>query len=383
MPFAAAAAITAGSTLLGGYLSSEANKSAANTSADAQRYAADQAAAAAKFNPLGVTTRFGSSYFNRSNEPTQDFATWASSQGVDPYSLAGADLTALQNRYNTEVPRKQGDITSQGYNLSPDIAAIRDRAIAAAGAYDPTQYGAASQDIFNRGRDYMATSPQQAATDYYNQQRQLLAPGREQDLATIQNQQFQTGRSGLGVGGTRAGYTAGGPGLMQANPQLSAYYNSIAGVDASLAAKADEYGRQRYDYGIGLLNKAPGLLTAGYGPLQTQLGLASTVEQLGQNPLDISGQLGGRSATAGSNVGQFLLSGGTNAARAAQAGNQYSFGGAALQGVGSNTALNNWFQQQIGNNQYNGWQTPGDNTYFGSNSNGQGAGGISNEWWMQ
>ena len=346
------ATAVAGATVVGGYLSSQANKSAANTSADAQRYAADQAAAAAKFNPLGVTTRFGNSYFNRSNDPTQDFTTWASSQGVDPYSLAGADLTALQNRYNAEVPRKQGDITSQGYNLSPELKAIQDRIMAGASAYNPEQYGAASQDVFNMGRGYMATSPAQAATDYYNQQRQLLAPGREQDLATIQNQQFQTGRSGFGIGGTRAGYTAGGPGLMQSNPQLSAYYNSIAGADASLAAKADQYGRDRYSYGLNLLGQAPGLFTSGYAPLQTQLGLSSTIEQLGQSPLDISAQLAGKSATAGSSVGRALLEGGTNAARTAQAGNQYSFAGGVLQGAGSNTALNNWFQNQISGNQF-------------------------------
>jgi hypothetical protein len=337
----------AGASVVGGYLSSQANKSAANTSADAQRYAADQAAAAAKFNPLGVTTRFGNSYFNRSNDPTQDFTTWASSQGIDPSTVTGSDLTALQNRYNTEVPRAQKDITSQGYNLSPELKAIQDRIMAGASSYDPTQYANASQDVFNMGRGYMATSPQQAATDYYNQQRQLLAPGRERDLATIQNAQFQTGRSGLGVGGTSAGYTAGGPGLMQSNPQLAAYYNANAGVDANLAAQADQYGRERYNYGLNLLGQAPGLFTSGYAPLQTQLGLSSTIEQLGQSPLDISAQLAGKSATAGANVGQALLSGGTNAARTAQAGNQYSFAGGVLQGAGSNTALNNWFQNQI------------------------------------
>jgi hypothetical protein len=357
MPWGAAAA--AGATIVGGMMSADASKSAANTSADAQRYAADQAAAAAKFNPIGVTTRFGNSFFNRSSNPTQDFNTWAQSQGynlnpvtdengnVTQPSLTPEQIQALQTRYQAEVPRTQGDITSQGYTLSPELKAIQDRVMAGASAYNPDQYGVASQNLFNLGQGYLATSPQQAATDYYNQQRQLLMPGREQALSQVQNQQFQTGRSGLGVGGTSSGYTVGGPGLMQSNPQLAALYNAQSQQDATLAASADQYGQQRTNFGLSLMNAAPGLFTTGYGPLQTQLGLSSTIEQLGQSPLDISAQLAGKSATAGANVGQSLLQGGLSAAKTQQIGNQYSFPGAALQGLGSNTALNSWFQNSL------------------------------------
>jgi hypothetical protein len=42
--------------------------------------------------------------------------------------------------------------------------------------------------------------------------------------------------------------------------------------------------------------------------------LAQLLEQAAQQPLDIGAQLGGRSATAGANVGQTLLSGGLSAA---------------------------------------------------------------------
>ena len=371
MPFAAVAAITAGSTLLGGMLQSNATQSAANTSADAQRYAADQAAAAAKFNPIGVTTRFGQSYFNRASTPTQDFNTWAASQGynlgggVDEQgnpvapSLSPDQLTALQARYQAEVPKTQGDITSMGYNISPELKAIQDRIMGQASAYDASQYGAASQDVFNLGRGYLAKSPEAAAADWLNLQRGLLAPGREQSLSTLQNQVFQSGRSGLGVGGTRSGYGAGQPGLMQANPEMAAYFNAQAQQDAALAAQADQYGQQRATYGVNLMNTAPGLFTAGYGPLQTQLGLASTMEQLGQSPLDISSQIAGRSATAGANVGSALLQGGLSAAKTQQLGNQYSFPGAALTGVGTQLnqaaapAMQNWFNNLIGGNRFN------------------------------
>jgi len=58
MPF-----IIAGAGLLGGYLQGQSSKSAANTQADAQREAARLAAEEARFRPVGVTTRFGSSQF--------------------------------------------------------------------------------------------------------------------------------------------------------------------------------------------------------------------------------------------------------------------------------------------------------------------------------
>jgi hypothetical protein len=59
-------------------------------------------------------------------------------------------------------------------------------------------------------------------------------------------------------------------------------------------------------------------------PFQTNIGLTSTLEQLGQSPLDSGAQLGGRSATAGANVGQSLLAGGAAAARTAQAAGNYN-----------------------------------------------------------
>lgn len=372
MPAGWAAAGAAVAGVVGSAMQADAASSAANTSADAQRYAADQAAAAAKFNPIGVTTRFGSSYFNRANNPTQDFNTWASGMGYNVGAggtdaegnqvpgMSPTELAALRARYEAEVPRTQGDITSMGYNISPELKAIQDRIMGQASAYDASQYGAASQDVFNLGRGYLAKSPEAAAADWLALQRGLLAPGREQAQSTLQNQVFQSGRSGLGVGGTRSGYGAGQPGLMQTNPEMAAYYNSIAQQDATLAAQADQYGQQRATYGLNLMNAAPGLFTAGYGPLQTQLGLATTMEQLGQSPLDISAQLAGRSATAGANVGSALLQGGLSAAKTQQIGNSYSPVGAGLMGAGNalNTAaapaMQQWFNKLI---------TPQSNTF--------------------
>ena len=341
MPWGAAAAATA--AVAGSYMSSQAAKSAANTSADAQRYAADRAAEAARFTPVGITTNLGASNF----------------------------------AFNDD-----GTLKSAGYTLDPRLQGIQNNIYGQAGAFDPQAIGQAAQplmggasSLFNLGKQYLATSPQQAAADYMAQQQGLLAPGREQQLAGLRNQQYQTGRTGLATGGTVAG------GLQQTNPELAAYYNSIAQSDKTLAAQADQYGQQRTQFGAGLfgtggglLGQVPALTTAGYSPLQTQLGLVGSIEGMGQQPFDLSTALGAKQATAGAQVGQNLLYGGINAAKTAQAGNQYSFGGAALQGLGSNQALNSWFQNQINKPNYDGYQTSGDMTYFGSNSNGMGAG---------
>ena len=335
MPWGAAAAV-AGS-VIGSSISGDAAKSAANTSADAQRYAADQAAKAAQFKPVGITTNLGSSNFT----------------------------------YNDD-----GTIKSAGYTLDPRLQSIQNNIYGQAGAYDTQQLGQAAQplyggasSLFNLGQQYLATSPQQAAADYMAQQQGLLAPGREQQLAGLRNQQYQTGRTGLATGGTTAG------GLQQTNPELAAYYNSIAQQNQGLAAQADAYGQQRAQFGAGLfgtagslLGQVPALTTAGYSPLQTQLGLVGSIEGMGQQPFDLSTALGAKQATAGGNVGQSLLYGGINAARTAQAGNSSSALGAGLQGLGSNQALNSWFQNQLGG----GFTNNANNTMgYGLSNKGQ------------
>jgi len=61
-------------------------------------------------------------------------------------------------------------------------------------------------------------------------------------------------------------------------------------------------------------------------PFTSYLGAGSTIESLGQQPLELGRQLGGQAASAGGNVGQFLLAGGQGAARDIQ--------GAAGSGIG-------------------------------------------------
>jgi hypothetical protein len=163
----------------------------------------------------------------------------------------------------------------------------------------------ASNQLFNLGSQYLAQSPDQAAQDWMTSQQNLLAPQREQQLAQLRNQQFQTGRTGLATGGTTAG------GMAQTNPELAAYYNSIANQNLGLASQAQQQGQQRTQYGASLYGTGAGLLgtqvsgeAGAYAPLNTQLGLSGQVEQLSQQPYQMGLALGqaqqpGQTAGAG------------------------------------------------------------------------------------
>lgn len=311
MPAVTAALIGGGASLLGGFLGGKSQEKAARTSAAAQLEAARIAADAARFRPVGTTTRFGSSQFQ-----------------FDP----------------------SGNLSGAGYTVDPRLQAYQDRlqgltdqrlseAEMAGQAYAPLRQ--AGQQLFQLGGQYLAETPEQVAERYMARQMDLLAPSRERQYAQLQNQLFQTGRGGLSVGatGTRPG---GGAGLGASNPELEAYYNALAQQDAQLAAQAQQEGQRQLAFGTGLFGQGAGLLggyesgvTGALNPFTTTLGGISTLESLGMQPLDIGAQLGGRSAQAGANVGQSLLQGGVSAAKTMQAG-QYDPTAIALMGLGSN-----------------------------------------------
>lgn len=304
------AAIGGGLNLLGGIMGGNAARDAAQTSADAQLRAAQLAAEESRFRPVGVTTRFGTSQFT-----------------------TGPD----------------GRVTGAGYTVSPELKAYQDRlmalsgqgltqAEAAQGMYQPLT-GAAT-NLFNLGGQYLAQSPEAVAAEYMQRQQDLLAPSRERQYAQLQNQLFNTGRGGLSVGATgiRPG---GGAGLGAANPEMEAYYNALAQQDAALATQAQQAGQQQVAFGTGLFGQGAGLLgqyqagqVGALSPFTTALGGVSTLESLGQQPLDIGAQLGGRNVNAtGANA---LLQGGLAASQTMQQANAWSPWGAALQGVASN-----------------------------------------------
>jgi len=313
MPF-----IIAGAGLLGGYMQGKSAQSAANIQAQAQRDAANIAAEAAKFRPVGTTTRFGTSNFQMSPE---------------------------------------GYVTGAGYNVSPELQAYQDRLMALQGGaltgaenapsmFSPFQ--TAGTNALNLANQYIGQSPDEVAADYMTKQQALLAPSRDVESARLSNQMYNTGRGGLSV--------AQGGGLGAANPEQQALANARAMQDLQIAANARTAGQQNVLFGTGLANQAGGLfgqyntgLVNSLSPYNAYLGGAQTIEGLGQNALDIGMNIGakGMSPTAANALWQ----GGNAAAQSQFAANAYNPYATALQGVASNptfangagNALSNWW----------------------------------------
>jgi hypothetical protein len=250
--------------LIGGLTGYDQTVAAANTAAEQQRLAAQAAA----FRPVGMTSRFGSSQFTRATDPTTGL----------PY------------------------ISGASYTPAPELAAIQDQLFGqfgqglqlgefTAGQYSPL-YGAANQ-LFGFGAQQLAESPEVARQRYIQGQQAALAPMQEQTLSGIRNRLFQTGRQGLGTGGTAAGNMA------QTNPELAAYYNALAQQQAQVSAGADAAVQAQQQNAAGLFGQGAGLLgtltsgqAASYAPFQNLLGLSGQVDALAQQPYQMGLQLG-------------------------------------------------------------------------------------------
>ena len=277
---------------------------AANQASGNSAASGAQAAQMAQFRPVGVTTRFGTSGF----------------------------------QYGP-----QGELTGAGYQVAPDIAAMREGLIGMAGtglsqaqqqqAFQP-QVTTAGQGLFNLGQGYVAQDPQMAAQNWMTQQQGLLAPGREQQLAQLTNQQQQQGRMGLATGATTAGYTAGGQGLQAANPQMASYYNAMAQQDAQLAANAQQAGQAQTTFGQGLMTGGLNLTNAGYGsqtaalaPFTNLLQGAQNTEALGMGALQQGQSLGSAAATNNQAAANQYMAGQTASNAAQQAALQGGIAG--------------------------------------------------------
>jgi len=309
----------------GGILAGETAAKAAEEQARMISGATGQAVGGSQFRPIGTTTRFGTSQFQ-----------------VDPTT---------------------GQLTSAGYQLTPELKAMQDRVMAltgqglteaeqAAGRYAPLTAGA--QGLFGLGQQYLAQSPEQVAADYMAKQQNLLAPSRERQLAQLQNQLFQTGRGGLSVGATGA-RPSGAAGLGASSPEMEAYYNALAQQDAQLAAGAQQAGQQQVQFGAGLMGTGANLLgaygqglTGAYAPFSTGIGVGSSLEQLGQQPLSLSQQLAQLSSTAGARAGELGVRGTTAASVARLPSMQYNPLARALVGAGGNTQFGGALGEFVG-----------------------------------
>jgi hypothetical protein len=293
MPF-----IVAGAGLLGGFMQGKSAERAARTQAAAQERAAQLAAEEARFRPVGVTTRFGSSQFQ-----------------TDP----------------------SGRLSGASYELSPELKAYQDRFRALSGGalsdaerarsqYAPLT-GAASS-LYGLGEQYLAESPEQVAAKYMARQQDLLAPSRERQMAQLQNQLFQQGRGGLSVGATGA-RPSGAAGLGATTPEMEAYYNALAQQDAQLATQAQQAGQEQLKFGAGLFGVGSNLLdqyqTGQVGalrPFEAYFGQEKAIEGLGQQPLDIGINLGAKGMSPSAT--NALFAGGTNAANTMANVNAYN-----------------------------------------------------------
>jgi hypothetical protein len=288
---------------IGGLISGGKAADAARGQAEALRAAADRSSQMAMFRPVGITTGFGSSRFNVN------------------------DL---------------GQVTEAGYELTPELQAIRNRLLTGAGQYDPTQIqqqlipqlSTGVSSLFNLGQGYLAQSPQEAAQQFVQQQQALLAPSRAAQLSDVRNRLFARGRGGLGV--------QTGTGSAPASPELQAYYNALAQQDLQLAARGQQAGMEQARFGAGLLTGAtelgrqiPAIQSQSFLPLETQLSLARTIEGLGQQPFQLSQDLASAQSGAGARAGQLYLQPQAAAAQAYSQYQGYSPLGSFLSGAGS------------------------------------------------
>jgi hypothetical protein len=297
--------LSGGLTAAGSAANADAAKAAAQTQADAIIKAAQIAADAAKFKPVGVTTGFGSSKF-----------------GYDA----------------------NGNLTSAGYELTPEMKAQRDALIGTSsgllGQFQGSQAATApmadaAQRAMTLGQGYLNTDPKAQAAQYYADQMKLLEPGRADALAQLQAQMQAQGRGGFAIGG-------GVGGMGAANPQLQALYNAQLQQSNQLAANATQGGMDYAKFGAGLVGTGGDLLSSMYGtqsasfnPYATALKGAQTVEGLGQNAMDMGLQTGSAVTAANAKAGGLLSSGMTSAASTMAPANAYSPWGALLSGAGS------------------------------------------------
>ncbi len=192
-------------------LGSNTASSAASDAAAAQLEAAKIAADAAKFRPYGVTTGFGTSWFN---------------------------------------PETQ----QAGYELDPALAAFRDTNMVGA-AMVADQLGATGLD------------PTQAANKYYAETQAMMAPTREQERQQLQQDIFGSGRLGMRLAGEGAGAGAGG----MYQPDVLGYNKANSLADMALAQQSRAQAQAEMDQAIarsqGMFSYATGLEALGQQPL--------------------------------------------------------------------------------------------------------------------
>jgi hypothetical protein len=260
---------------------------AGEDASNAIRQGSLEAAQAAAFRPVGMTSRFGTSNFGFTD-------------------IGG-------------VPR----VTSAGYEVSPELRALQDALMQLTGGgvgYAQDAMGAAAplgqaaQGLFGLGSQYLAMSPEQARQQYMQEQYAMLDPIRAREEQRLGSSVFGRGRAGLSIGD-------------MGQPELFALASARRGQDLQLAAQAEQAAQQRAQFGAGLFGTGAGLLgqqyaipTQALGPLQSLLGTVGSIEELGQQPFQLGLQVGSAGQPGASMAGQLLGAGSTAAANAMMQG---------------------------------------------------------------
>jgi len=357
--------LTTGANLLGGYLNQQAASDAAKTQADAQIRAAQIAAEAAKFKPVGVKTNFGQSDFGYDANGNINRAGYT----LDPrlYQQQNQLLNAAPGMLNNFTNSQQYlqpmiDAASKAAEIGTSQAALGHGSLNLANSWRPdpnfvrnetAPLSGAAQNAMALGNQYLQTSPQQQAAKYMAEQQGLLAPGRANEMAALQAQMQAQGRGGLMVGG-------GVNGQVASNPQMQALLNARMQQDAQLAANATQGGMDYSKFGIDTVNSGGGLLrnvydtqtaaynpynaaqqaaqnqanfgigmtgaagemmrdvfgtqTAAFAPYQKAMQGAQYLEGLGQNAMDIGLNVGAKGTAGNASGGMLIANGMTNAA---------------------------------------------------------------------
>lgn len=262
-----AALIKGATSLAGGLLQGSTTKDALTSDATARANLAKEVKDMGKFTPVGITTSFG----------TSNFVTDPVTGAITPsYTLSPA-AQAYQNAL--------AGMTSQGLLQGQAQQTLASQYLASQQGKPVQDLGStlmASQaglPLTSLGQQYLGESPEAIRQRYVQQQAALLAPGQEQALAGIRTNLANTGRAGLSFGATSDGLAA-------TNPELAAYYNSLANQQRQIAAGADQAAQQQAKFGAGLFAQGTGLTqeqqVAGAGLYGTGLGLTQKGQQFGQ-----------------------------------------------------------------------------------------------------
>lgn len=258
----------AGASLVGGLFSGRSAKKEADKQrqADAARDAAQQAALreAIKWKATGTTNRYGSS-----------------EQTVDPTT---------------------GQLTNVKWNMSPEMLERQNRMMSGAEEALPDDF-----------------DPAKATEAQYQLLKNQQAPGVERGYSGLLSNLLNKGTMGLKVGGTEG--IGGSTAMAQSNPQLEAYFNTLAQQDSQNLTDAQFQVRRMMDSDIarsrGLMSEVDDIEGRGASSLERSIRLAESQRDIamraaGSSNVITNSNRTDNSGAGGSSVGSFFSGLGSN-----------------------------------------------------------------------